>query len=117
MYSRKAQTSIEFLVILSFILILTFYFISSVFNTTDVNYAIHSIKNRTLQLISTSNNNFIIPKIDYKIQDNNLFVTVNLQKIDNNSEVIIPGDYNTVVSDIKTRSKFDDVIITINYLN
>jgi len=117
MYSRKAQTSIEFLVVLSFILIFTFYFISSVFNTTDINYAVHSVKNKTLQLISTSNSDFIIPKIDYSVQDNNLFVTVNLQKIDTNSEPIISGDYNTVVSDIMTRSKFGDVKITINYLN
>jgi len=117
MYSRKAQTSIEFLVVLSFILIFTFYFISSVFNTTDINYAVHSVKNRTLQLISSSNTDLIIPNIDYKILDNNLFMTINLQKIDTNSEPIIPYDYNTVVSDIITRSKFGDVKIIINYLN
>lgn len=117
MYSRKAQTSIEFLVVLSFILIFTFYFVSSVFNTTDINYAVHSVKNKTLQLISSSNANLIIPKIDFSVQDNNLFVTVNLQKIDTNSESITPDDYNAVVSDIISRSKFGDVKITINYLN
>jgi hypothetical protein len=107
----------EFIVILGFILLLTSYFIISLFNTTDINYSIHSIKNKTLQLISNSNEEIVIPKLDYSVIDSNLNVVVNLSKINTNEEPITDMDYNRIVIDLVKRTKFDNVIIEINYLN
>lgn len=105
---KKAQTSMEFLLILAFVIVLTFIFTYSINSTSDVNYMIYKIKNKTLQEISKDQSFTTIKKIDYEIQaaEINLFVILDCK------DVCPTIDYSSLKNDFLNRTKFENITIT-----
>ncbi|MCK9293081.1 MAG: hypothetical protein WCY27_01140 [archaeon] len=117
MFSYKGQTSVEFLIILAVVFILSLAYISSLYITFDVNVGISKIKNRTLELISLSDNSFVIQKINYITEDKKITFDVYLQKINTTEELIDESNYTDVIDKINKVTKFDETIVNISYLN
>jgi len=115
--AHRAQTSIEFITIVAIIIIITFFFVASLFGTFDINFAIHKTKNKTLELISLADEPIIIQKVDYEVNNNTLQLTLNLQKINTTQEPFTLEDYNVVLDELIKKTKFEDVDITFNYTN
>jgi len=117
MLQHKGQTSIEFLVILSIILILSLFFVVSIHNTFDINISVYEIKNKTLELISLSDSSIIIKNINYAFVDDDITLTLNLQTINTLEEPIVSEDYLDISEKIKKITKFNDVKVNINYIH
>ena len=112
--SLKGQTSLEFLMILLFLIIIgitvTFYLTS----TFDINTSIYKTKNRTLELIAVSYTDMYIQNISYGFQGTeSLTLNVFLRR-----HGACPGDlnyFNDHVVILKThledQTQFDEVNI------
>jgi len=116
MFSHKGQTSVEFLVILAVIFILSLAYISSLYITFDINVGISKIKNRTLELISLSDKSAVIQNISYITEDSKITFNINLQKINTTQELIVEADYSDVIAKINKVTKFDETVVNITYI-
>jgi uncharacterized protein (UPF0333 family) len=106
---KKAQTSMEFLLIFLFLIVFTFIVTYSINSTFDVNYIIYKIKNKTIEDISKQNNLMVIDNIDYSIADKDIELFVNL-KITGNCPNF---DYSDLETKLLSKTRFNTLDITI----
>ncbi|MDD3178396.1 MAG: hypothetical protein PHR26_02660 [Candidatus ainarchaeum sp.] len=113
----KAQASIEYIVIITFILAISIFFVLIIFKTNDINYSIHQTKQETLRLISESDSSIILEKINYEISDNTiLHLNLNFLKIHPTDIFFIDQNYSFVKQNILNKTKFTDVVFSFKYI-
>jgi len=115
--SNKAQTSLEFVVMIAILILLSFFFISSIYKTFDSTYALHKIKSRTLEVLSENDSGAIVSKINYVTTDNNITMDMILKVQDPSDYVPVLSDYINEINEIKHRTVFSDVSLSISYIN
>lgn len=114
--NRKAQISLEFIIIISFVLILTLFFSNSVFGTTDINKAITKVKLRTMDIFSMEGSIAQLERIDYYVTDTNLQLNLYINK--NKDNILLTEDkYNITIENLKQSTKFTDVNLAFYYVN
>lgn len=111
----KAQASIEYVVIVTFVLIISVFFVVLLFKTTDVNYVIHNTKQKTLRLISESDSSVALQNIDYLVNENTIDLNLNFLVIHSGYEVFSDLNYTDVESRILDKTKFTEVNFNFNY--
>jgi len=114
--SNKAQTSIEFIILVAILLLIGFYFIGSIYKTFDSNYAIYTIKNKTLQLFSENDSEDVLSKISYELQNSDITLRLNITQQDPSGHIISESDYTKEINDILNRTTFQNVHIIINWV-
>jgi len=111
--SNKAQISLEFIVLIAILILLSFFFVSSLYKTFDSTYSIHKIKNRTLEVLSMHDSGIIISRINSTITDNNISLNVVLKVGGPSDYVPTIEDYNIQIKDIKNKTVFENVTLSI----
>lgn len=114
--NKKAQISLEFIIITSFILLITFFFANSVFGTTDVNKAIAKVKLRTLDIFSTRESVAQLNKIDYFVNDTNLQLNLYINK-NHDQNILTLEDYNQTLENLKKSTSFTDINLAFIDIN
>ena len=114
--SNKAQTSIEFIILVAILLLIGFYFIGSIYKTFDSTYAVYTVKNRTLQLLSENDSEYVLSKINYQINDSNINLTLYLIDSNSNNFDLNESYYANDITDIQGRTSFDNIGITFRYI-
>jgi uncharacterized protein (UPF0333 family) len=76
---KKGQVSLEFVIIIGVILILSVFFADLVFGTTDSTKSIAKIKLRTLDLITINDSNAFLLKVDSVETNSDLNLTLYLK--------------------------------------
>lgn len=114
--NRKAQISLELIIIIGFVLTITLFFATSVFGTSDINKAITKVKLRTLDIFSTKGSIAQLERIDYYVRDTNLqldlFINKNYDNISLEKE-----DYEVTIEGLKKSTGFTDVNLAFYYIN
>jgi|GEM_PF-1128756 len=114
--SNKAQTSIEFIILIAILLLIGFYFSGSIYKTFDSNYVIHVIKNQTLQTLSENDCRDVLVKVNYELDDSHIVLTLDLKRTNTSDFVLTPDNYISTIEDIKNRTSFTEVSINFNYI-
>ncbi len=115
--NNKGQTSIEFVIIIAIILLITILFMSTLYSTNDINTSIYTIKETTLQLITLYDSPIILKNINYSTIDKNIDIQINLQQINTNEEPLNTNNYTETIQQLKDATKFENINITLNYLH
>jgi uncharacterized protein (UPF0333 family) len=114
--NKKAQISLEFIIIIGFVLILTLFFANSVFGTTDINKAITKVKLRTLDIFSMNDSIAQLEKVDYFVNDTNLQLNLYVNRNFDNITLTLE-DYNATLENLKNSTSFTDVNLAFIYIN
>lgn len=114
--NRKAQISLELIIIIGFVLTITLFFATSVFGTTDINKAITKVKLRTLDIFSTKGSIAHLERIDYSVRDTNLYLNLYINKNYDNVNLELK-DYNVTLEGLKKSTGFTDVNLVFYYIN
>jgi hypothetical protein len=114
--NKKAQISLEFIIIISFVLVITLFFANSAFGTTDINKAITKVKLRTLDIFSTNGYPAQVNKIEYYVSDVNLRLDlyINRNFADFN---LYADDYALTLNNLEQSTNFKDVNVSFIYIN
>jgi uncharacterized protein (UPF0333 family) len=113
--NSRAQTSLEFLIILLIVILIAISVVASLSSTFDITIAVHKTKNLTLKYISGNNDSYSINSIGYVFDNDNLNMTVNLTKGLESGCPVVPDDYNytTLSNSLVNSTKFDNVNINL----
>jgi len=114
--NRRAQVSLEFVIVVGIMLLLTMFFANSIFGTTDVNKSISKVKLRTLELFSTTDSRAQLDKIDYFINDTNLNLSLYINR--NSEDVNFTDDnFSTTLSSLEKSTEFSNINLAFIYSN
>jgi hypothetical protein len=112
---QKGQTSIEFIIIVGIVIVLAFFFISSLFSTFDSNVAIYKIKNKTLELISISETPMVISEITTSFNNRDAYFTIQIDRYENSLETLDIADFSDVLSELERKTDYDNINLDIIY--
>jgi uncharacterized protein (UPF0333 family) len=104
--NKKAQTSMEFLIVFLFLILFTFLVTYSINSTFDVTYAIYKTKTKAIYELSKTNNFLIINNINYSINNKDLNIFVNFI-----THPCPNFDYDSLETNLISRTKFDTINI------
>ncbi|MDD4049842.1 MAG: hypothetical protein PHX47_02420 [Candidatus ainarchaeum sp.] len=112
---KKAQTSLEFLIILLIVMVIAITVVASLTSTFDINIAMHKTKNLTLKYIAGYNHSYSINTINYVFDNDNLDLVVYLNKGLETNCPVVPDDYNytALTNGLLDRTKFDVINISL----
>ncbi len=114
--SSKAQTSIEFIILIAVLLLIGFYFSGSIYKTFDSNYAIYKVKNKTLQLFSENDSGDVLSKVSYELHDSQIVLKLDIKQ-SSSGYILTSSNYASDIQDIIKRTSFDTVVINFNYIS
>ncbi|HOZ35857.1 MAG TPA: class III signal peptide-containing protein [archaeon] len=114
--NKKAQISLEFIIIIGFVLIITLFFANSVFGTTDINKALAKVKLRTLDIFSMKGSIAQLEKIDYFVNDTNLQLNLYVNKNFDDFNLTLE-DYSSTLENLENSTSFTDVNLAFIYIN
>ncbi len=112
----KAQISLEFIVILGFILVIALFFANNIFGTTDINKSITRVKLRTLEVFSTTDSRAQLNKIDYYVSDTNLQLNLYINRFDENFS-LSEEYYSSTIDNLEKSTIFKNVRVSFTYIN
>lgn len=110
---KKGQTSLEFIVIIAVVLVLTTVFATNIFNTTDTIKSIYKVKLRTLDIINTTDSNALLLKIENTEIDSNLNLKLYLR---GGLELgLSDQNYIEVINNIKDTTYYSNINLIFEY--
>jgi len=110
---KKGQVSIEYVIVIAVILILTVFFANLTFDTTDTTKAIAKIKLRTLDLITLNDSNATLLKVDNTITDSNLNLKLYIK--DGLQLNLTDQNYTEVINNIKETTYYENINLSFEY--
>ncbi len=115
--SNKAQVSVEFIILIAILILLSFFFVSSLYVTFDSTYAIHKIKNRTLEVLSREDSGAIVSRVNSTVTDDRISLDLILKISDSSDYVPVEDDYVAEINAIKSKTVFETVNLSINTID
>ena len=112
--NNKAQTSLEFIVIMGLILLFSFYFSSAIYATSQVNKGICLMKQRSLDLLSLNNSRSYVQSVNYNVIDYNINFDVSVIDVDGYNFNI--DDFSVTSDNIINSSSYENVNIDFKYM-
>ncbi|MFA5745332.1 MAG: class III signal peptide-containing protein [archaeon] len=114
--NKKAQVSLEFVIVIGIMLLLTIFFSNSIFGTTNVNKSISKVKLRTLDIFSTMDSRAQLDKIDYSVNDSNLSLMLYINR--NSEDFNLSDDnYSTTITTLERSTDFNNINLAFIYIN
>jgi len=110
---NKGQTSIEIVVFIAVVLIISVVFANLMFDTTDSTKSIAKLKLRTLDLITLSDSNAMLLKIEILKEDANLDLLLYMKGGANLG--LSDSNYSDVISNILDTTYYKNVNLTFTY--
>ena len=110
---KKGQVSIEYVIVIAVILILTVFFANLTFDTTDTTKSIAKIKLRTLDLITLNDSNATLLKVDNTITDSNLNLKLYIK--DGLQLNLTDQNYTEVINNIKETTYYENINLSFEY--
>jgi len=114
--NKKAQVSIEFIIVIGIVLLISLFFAQTIFGTTDINKSVARIKLRTLEIFSAYDSTAQLDKITYHTTDNNLILNLYIKK-NNENIVLSEDDYHVVTESLKRSTNFNNIKLEFAYIN
>jgi hypothetical protein len=111
---NKAQTSIEFIVIFAVVLLISFYLSSTIYNTSEINKGIYSLKQNTIDLLTLNNSSSYIESISYIGVNKDINFTIDIKK-NGVFEFNENNDFNIFKLNFKNTSKFENINVFVEY--
>ncbi|MFH0906027.1 MAG: hypothetical protein V1824_01670 [archaeon] len=117
--TRRAQTSIEFVIILAILLLISMFAVSAIHETFDITKSLFSVKSRTIDILTRNDSTMLLTKIDYTTLDaNNLQLVLNVKYFEANRDFNLSIDqYSDVIYNLKKYSRFKTIDLNFNYYN
>lgn len=114
--NRKAQISLEFVIVIGVMLLLTMFFANSIFGTTNINKSISKVKLRTLDIFSTMDSRAQLDRIGYSVGDSNLNLMLYINR--NSEDFNLSDDnYSTTITTLEKSTDFNNVNLAFIYIN
>jgi len=110
---KKGQVSIEFIIIISIILLISIFFANLVFGTTETSKSIQKIKLRTLDLITLDDSTALLTRINTTVSAQDLNLTLHFR---GGTELgLSDANYSEVINNIKDTTSFQRVNLFFVY--
>lgn len=110
---KKGQVSIEYVIVIAVILILTVFFANITFDTTDTTKSITKIKLRTIDIITLTDSNALLLKIENTLVDANLNLKLYLK--DGSNLALSDANYSEVITSIKETTYYENINLSFEY--
>lgn len=104
---KKAQVSIEFVIVIGIVLTMAFIFANQIFNTTDSIKAITKIKLKTLDLITANDSKALLVNIQHTETRDELNIKLYLKNV--LSLNLSDQNYSDVILNIKDTTNYKRV--------
>jgi uncharacterized protein (UPF0333 family) len=111
----KAQTSLEFLIIVLALILIAMSATLFLLSTFDINVGLYKVKNKTIQFIANDSRPLVISAVTYAYNTTDLNFTVILKKAD--ASIICPTltdyNYSSLEEEIDKRTKYNNINVKI----
>lgn len=104
---KKGQVSLEFIVVIAIVVLISVFFIDLVFSTTNTTKSVAKIKLKTLDLITVSDSSAVLLNIGYVESTSDLNFTLYLK---NGSELnLSDANYQDVIENIRATTNYQNI--------
>jgi len=110
---KKGQTSLEFIIIIAIILMISIFFTQIIFGTADQNKSIAKLKLKTIDIITAHNSPALLLKMDSQEIDSNLNVTLYIK--DGSNLALEDTNYSDVILNIKETTNYSNINLDFIY--
>lgn len=112
--NKRGQITIEFIIVLGFILLFVFFVLTSIHKELSQDRALLSIKSRTVDLINKADSKATLIKVDFAIIEKRLTSTLHIKRNGSNINLDV-SDYTDIINSIKNTTNYETIEINFSY--